>query len=173
MNALELGEKILNNLLGQAVIWSPKIMTALVILFGFYLLSRLLKRIINSNAKRLDVNQEIVAMMSKLSSVMINIFGVITVLGTFGINVSAIVAGLGLTGFAFGFALKDSISNVISGAMLLIYQPFKVKDYIKIGGYEGVVVSIDLRYTEINGEEGRVLIPNKKLFVDPITVIDK
>jgi small-conductance mechanosensitive channel len=86
--------------------------------------------------------------------------------------VSALVAGLGLTGFALGFALKDTISNLLSGVLILLYRPFKIGNRIKISGYEGIVVSIDLRYTELDAEGYKILIPNSKLFTDPITVLD-
>jgi small-conductance mechanosensitive channel len=85
--------------------------------------------------------------------------------------VSALVAGLGLTGFALGFALKDTISNLISGILILLYKPFKIGDRIKISGYEGIVVSIDLRYTELDAEGNKILIPNSKLFTNPIEVL--
>ncbi|MCH8874594.1 mechanosensitive ion channel, partial [candidate division KSB1 bacterium] len=41
----------------------------------------------------------------------------------------------------------------------------------KILGYEGIVISIDLRYTELDSEGNKILIPNSKLFTDPITVL--
>jgi small-conductance mechanosensitive channel len=99
------------------------------------------------------------------------IVGLITALGTMGSNVSALVAGLGLTGFALGFALRDSISNLIAGVLILVYQPFTINSRIKVAGYEGTVVSIDLRYTVIESEGAKVLIPNSKLFTNPITVL--
>ena len=70
-----------------------------------------------------------------------------------------------------GFALKDIISNLLSGVLILLYQPFKIGNTIKVSGYEGDVVSIDLRYTELNSEGNKILIPNSKLFTDPITVL--
>ena len=76
-----------------------------------------------------------------------------------------------MTGFALGFALKDTISNLISGVLILLYHPFEIGNRIKIGGYEGTVVSIDLRYTELEAEGNKILIPNSKLFTDPITVL--
>ena len=82
-----------------------------------------------------------------------------------------LVAGLGLTGFALGFALRDTISNFLSGVLILLYKPFKVGEVINIAGFEGEVVFIDLRYTELKSGENKVLIPNSKLFVDPITVL--
>ena len=57
--------------------------------------------------------------------------GLVTALGTLGVDVSALVAGLGLTGFALGFAVKDTISNILAGVLLLVYRPFSKKDYVE------------------------------------------
>ena len=56
--------------------------------------------------------------------------GVVTGFGTMGINVSALVASLGLTGFAFGFALRDAISNLLAGVLILLYRPFRLGEHI-------------------------------------------
>jgi len=58
-----------------------------------------------------------------------------------------------------------------AGILILLYQPFKIGNTITVSGYAGDVVSIDLRYTELDGEGNRILIPNSKLFTDPITVL--
>jgi small-conductance mechanosensitive channel len=100
------------------------------------------------------------------------VFGVLTALGTIGINISALVAGLGLTGFALGFALKDILSNFVAGILILIYHPYRRSDYISVTGLEGIVVEIDLRYTTLQSEGKRVLIPNSTLFTNAITVVD-
>jgi len=83
---------------------------------------------------------------------------------TLGVNVSALVAGLGLTGFALGYALKDSISNLLAGILILIYRPFGINNKVKVDKNEGTVTHIDLRYTTLENETGKILIPNSKLF---------
>ena len=88
------------------------------------------------------------------------ILGLITALGTLGVNISAIVAGLGLTGFAFGFAFKDMLSNFISGVLIFIYEPFKLGDTIEVEGKTGKVIDINLRYVTIEAEDQKVLVPN-------------
>ena len=77
-----------------------------------------------------------------------------------GVNISAIVAGLGLTGFAFGFAFKDMLSNFISGVLIFIYEPFKLGDTIEVEGKTGKVIDINLRYVTIESEDQKVLVPN-------------
>ena len=99
------------------------------------------------------------------------IMGFITALGTVGINVSAIVAGLGLTGFAFGFAFKDMLSNFISGILIFIYEPFKLGDSIEVEGKLGEVIDINLRYVTIESEDRKILIPNSISVSKVIAVI--
>ncbi len=151
----------------------PEILSSLVIFLAFFILSKILKKITSSAAKRLKVNSNLIRLLAKTVSVTIIIFGLVTALGTVGINITAIVASLGLTGFALGFALKDTISNILSGVLILMYKPFELDHYIKITGFEGLVVTIDLRYTELDFLGDKILIPNSKLFIDPITVVSK
>ncbi|PCI37618.1 MAG: hypothetical protein COB53_05925 [Elusimicrobia bacterium] len=87
-----------------------------------------------------------------------------------GINVGALVTGLGLTGFALGFALKDALSNLLAGAMILIYRPFQHGDRIKVKTFEGKVVEIDLRYTTLKGDAAQYLVPNSLMLSNPITI---
>ncbi|RKX74536.1 MAG: mechanosensitive ion channel [Spirochaetes bacterium] len=151
----------------------PEILISLVIFLAFVILSKILKKITSSAAKRLKVNNNLIRLLAKTVSVTVIIFGLVTALGTVGINITAIVASLGLTGFALGFALKDTISNILSGVLILMYKPFELDHYIKITGFEGLVVNIDLRYTELDFLGDKILIPNSKLFINPITVVSK
>ena len=149
----------------------PRVIGVTVIFIVFFILIKIIKRIITSAAERLKFDRDLTALLVRASYVTLTIIGFVTAFGTLGINVSALVAGLGLTGFAIGFALKDAISNLLSGVLILLYRLFKIGNRIKISGYEGIVVSIDLRYTQLDSEGSKVLIPNSKLFTDPVTVL--
>jgi small-conductance mechanosensitive channel len=155
----------------EATLWVPRVTGFVIILFVFFILAKIIKRIITKAAERLKFDGNLTSLLARTSSITLLIFGFVTALGTLGVNVSALVAGLGLTGFALGFALKDTISNLLSGVLILLYRPFEIGNRIKISGYEGIVISIDLRYTELDSEGNKVLIPNSKLFTDPITVL--
>jgi len=164
-------ENLVQYLLDEATLWLPRVIGVVVIFVIFFILAKILKRIITSTAERLKLDGNLTSLLARISNITLIIFGFVTALGTLGINVSALVAGLGLTGFALGFALKDTISNLLSGILILLYRPFEIGNRIKISGYEGIVISIDLRYTELDSEGNKVLIPNSKLFTDPITVL--
>ncbi len=164
-------ENLVQYLLDEAILWMPRIIGVVVILVAFFILAKIVKRIIFNAAERLKLDSNLTSLLARTSNITLMIFGFITALGTLGINVSALVAGLGLTGFALGYAMKDTISNLLSGVLILLYRPFETGDRIKVSGYEGIVISIDLRYTELDSEGNKVLIPNSKLFTDPITVL--
>ena len=162
---------LIETLLENSTLWAPKIVAGVLVFTVFYVIAKITKRLIINAAKKLKFDNNLTSLFARTSSITLIVFGVVTVLGTLGVNVSALVAGLGLTGFALGFALKDTISNLLSGVLILLYRPFEIGDQIKISGFQGVVVSIDLRYTELNSDGNKVLIPNSKLFTDPITVL--
>ena len=164
-------ENLIQYLFDEATLWMPRVVGVVVILVIFFILTKIVKRLIISAAERLKLDSNLTSLLARTSKITLIIFGFVTALGTLGINVSALVAGLGLTGFALGFAMKDTISNLLSGVLILLYRPFELGNRIKVSGYEGIVTSIDLRYTVLDTEGNKVLIPNSKLFTDPITVL--
>ena len=164
-------ENLVQYLRDESTLWGPRVIGVVVIFVVFFILAKVIKRTITRAADRLKFDGNLTSLLARTSSIALMIFGFVTALGTLGVNVSALVAGLGLTGFALGFAMKDTISNLLSGVLILLYRPFEVGNRIKISGYEGIVISIDIRYTELDSEENKVLIPNSKLFTDPITVL--
>lgn len=153
------------------VVWGPRVGGSLLVVALALLLSHLVRRLIINAVHRFGIDSHLGVLFARSSRVLILTLGAITALGTLGVDVSALVAGLGLTGFALGFALKDTIANLLSGVLILLYRPFAIGDSIQIAGFEGEVELIDLRYTELRGPAGRILIPNSKLFTDPITVM--
>lgn len=151
--------------------WGPRVLVAALIFLAFWLFARFSDRAIERIVGFTRLNVLVVSLLSRAARFSFMFIGVVTALGTLGVNVSALVAGLGLTGFALGFALRDTISNVLAGVLLLIYRPFGINDRINVTSQEGIVVSIDLRYTTLDSDAARVLIPNSVLFTNPIIVV--
>lgn len=96
------------------------------------------------------------------------ILGLVTGLNTMGVKTAPIIAGLGLSGFALGFALKDIIGNLLAGVLILIYRPFKEGDYLQVSGCEGRVTEINMRYTVLSKGETTHMIPNGVVFSNPL-----
>ena len=154
----------------QAVVWAPTVGVALGLLVLFSLLARIAHFTVVRLVRRRRAHVALGELLASVAHLSLNALGIITALGTLGVNITGIVAGLGLTGFALGFALKDSISNLLAGVMILLYRPFEVGDRIDVSGLSGIVVHVDLRYTELDGERERILVPNSKMLTDPIRV---
>jgi small-conductance mechanosensitive channel len=146
-------------------IYCPKIIIGLLIIFCAWFIAVIVSLAIKKFSCKLNQSKrQITALLATTSKTIIIIIGVITGLGTIGIDISALIASLGLTGFALGFALKDAVSNLLSGILLLLYQPFTYGDLINVAGCEGTVAEINLRYTVIQNEKDIILIPNSSLF---------
>ena len=94
----------------------------------------------------------------------------VIVLGKLGVDIGPIVAGLGVTGFILGFAFQESLGNLASGLMIAINEPFKIGDYVVVGGLEGSVRKVDMMATVLaTPDNKKIVIPNKSAWGGPIT----
>ena len=161
-----------NQFLENIYSYAPNIISSIIILFIFLIISKVVKRAIERIFNSKKSNNAISKVLSNIVKNIIVIVGVITALGTLGVNVSAIVAGLGLTGFAFGFAFKDMLSNFISGVIIFIYEPFKLGDSVEIEKKVGRVIDINLRYVTLETDTENILVPNS-ICVSKVVVVNK
>ena len=151
---------IIEELVSKVLMKAPSIILAFGIFILFWIGGTIFKMIVRRIMDEKSSHANISQVLSSIVKNLMLIVGLITALGTLGVNISAIVAGLGLTGFAFGFAFKDMLSNFISGVLIFIYEPFKLGDTIEVEGKTGKVININLRYVTIEAENQKVLIPN-------------
>jgi small conductance mechanosensitive channel len=162
---------ISNELIRDATVFSSKLGASILIFGAFWLGSLLLKKIICAVGRGTEPGrQDMLNLVGQIAKGGLLTFGTVTALGTAGVNVSALVAGLGLTGFALGFAFRDALSNVLAGFLIMIYRPFRRGDRIAVVGCEGTVTQIDLRYTTLAGDQVQFLIPNSTLFTNTISL---
>jgi len=161
----------LESLMQTLVTALPGVFGGLAVMAGFWVAARLLRTMVRRLAHRLDPDRASLAGLAADTGYWaLLVFGFISGFGTMGVNVAGLVAGLGLTGFALGFALRDAVSNLLAGVLILIFRPFHVGSDIKVAGYSGTVLAIDLRYTTLAGDGDHVLVPNKTMYSSPITV---
>ena len=151
---------IIEEILSTISMKAPTLLLAIGIFIMFWVGGIIFKVIVQRIMNEKSLHANISRVLASIIKNIMLILGLITALGTLGVNISAIVAGLGLTGFAFGFAFKDMLSNFISGALIFIYEPFKLGDTIEVEGKTGKVIDINLRYVTIEAEDQKVLVPN-------------
>ena len=146
----------------------PNLITALLIfIVSLYLariLSNTLRRVLNKRRAPAGVTH----ILAQLTLWSIIVVGTITALQRF-FNVTAFLTGLGILGFTVGFALQDIMKNFAAGIILLLQQPFHVGESIGVKGFDGTIMEIDLRSTEMRATDGRVIIlPNADILANPI-----
>jgi small-conductance mechanosensitive channel len=158
----------------RIAVLTPKLILALLILLICCAAGLIISGIIRHIAKRVNEGrQDILNLLARIIRIIMIVLGFVSALGTLGMNVMPIVTGLGLTGFALGFAFKDILSNTLAGVMIILYRPFSRGDVIAVAGYQGTVIRIDLRYTTIDTDSKYFLIPNTVLLTNAITIFDR
>jgi small conductance mechanosensitive channel len=94
----------------------------------------------------------------------------IAVLGIFGIQATSLVAILGAATLAIGLALQGTLSDLAAGVMLIVFRPYKVGQYVDIGGTAGTVQNLDLFVTElVTPDNVQIIMPNGQAWGSIIT----
>ena len=164
--------KELQKLTEQVVNFTPRTVVSLLVFLAFWFIGIIIKKIIwRIGGVLAPGKKEVFNLMGQSVKGILIVWGAVMALSRMGVNVTALVAGLGLTGFALGFALRDVLSNVLAGVLIMIYRPFERNDRIIVTNFEGLVTDIDLRYTTLQGESKKILIPNSTLFTNAISVL--
>ncbi len=102
------------------------------------------------------------------------VFGVLLVAQSFGADVKAFLAGLGIGGLAFALAAQDTIANLFGSVVVAIDQPFRIGETVKIGTSQGVVEDIGLRSTKIRlADKSLVIIPNRTVANEAIVNLSR
>lgn len=110
-------------------------------------------------------DDQLVPFLKEGVKVIISIFALFFILGSvFDLNITSLIAGLGIGGLAIALAAKESIENLLGSFTIFLDKPFVVGDLIRIGNIEGNVEKIGFRSTRIRTlEKSFVTVPNKKL----------
>ena len=139
----------------------------------FYFGSRFGANVARKVAARTGMARNLVELLVRVGSFLVIAFGVLfaAVIVFPSFQLGDLVAGLGLSSVAIGFAFKDILQNFIAGLFLLWRQPFKVGDEIVASGYSGRVEEITARSTRIHTYDGeRAVIPNADVYTQAVLV---
>lgn len=164
----------LQTLIVNFLTFLPSLVVAIVLLGAAMYIAGVVSRALRKTLTARGASLHITQLLSQFVRWTILILGLVTALQQVNFDITGLVAGLGIAGFALGFALQDIAANFISGVILLVQQPFHPGDLIETNGYLGHVKAIDLRATLIQTQAGEdVLIPNGKVLSNSLTNYDK
>lgn len=147
-----------------------------LILVATFLINRFLKAFIERAVKK-QIKDKVQEAERKKAETLISIFegtfkfiiwivALLMILPEFGVNITPILAGVGLMGLAVGMAARGIISDFIAGLFLLLENQYNIGDKVKIAGIEGEVKEITLRRTILKDGEGVFhSIPNSQIKV--------
>ncbi|MFC1526461.1 mechanosensitive ion channel family protein [Candidatus Latescibacterota bacterium] len=142
----------------------PNVVAAVALAVGFWLVAVVAGRLMLASLRRGQASEGPGSILVKLVRAGIFVVGALTIIDQLGIDVTSMVAGLGVAGLALSFAAQDTVANFISGITLAIDRPFKVGDWVAIGDLNATVTEMRLRTTVLTTfDNENLVLPNKAL----------
>lgn len=156
----------------------PKLVLAgIILVIGFIIIkiiNMIIRRIFDKLfdekiASKTKLDKSLQQFLQNSISVLLWIILIIIILASMGVNVSAMIASLGIAGFIVGFALQDTLANLAAGIFILFHKPFKLGDWINVNGIVGGVETIGIAACVLNSPDNtRITIPNSAIWGNPI-----
>ena len=119
-----------------------------------------------SRSRNQALSERGLILLERIARIVLIFIGAVVLLNHFGVNMLAIIAALGLGGFAIGLAAKDTIANIISGMVIMLDHPFTIGERIDVPDLEtwGDVTEIGIRTTKVITRDNRqVVVPNSAI----------
>lgn len=149
--------------------WGLKLLAAVVIFVAGRWLARRLGTGLDRVLGRAGVDATLGGFLRNIAYAVMLVLVIVTALTALGVPTTSMFAILGAAGLAVGLALKDSLSNIASGVMLIVLRPFRAGDHVIAAGQEGVVLEIRVFQTRLRALDHRVIIlPNSQVTTAPI-----
>ncbi len=148
----------------------PNLLSALLILLVAFLVTKLLPKPVNSLMKRTRLDQVAVKYLHRANKIVVWALAIVMAMDKLGFPVGSLLAVLAAVGAAVALAIKDNLSNLASGLVLLFTKPFKAGDFIEVDGSSGTIREIELMHTYLDTVGNtRLAIPNTKMMTATIT----
>ena len=145
------------------------LLVLLTLIVAFYVNKYVHRSIKKANENSNKIDETLVPIMKTASSVTLFLIATLIIFDIFGINTASLLTLMGAAGLAVGLALKDTLSNIASGIVLLILRPFRVGHYIEVGSIGGTVKEISLFTTIIHTADGiYISAPNSSMWGSPL-----
>lgn len=152
-----------------AIGFVPRLIVAMFLLFFFWLIYRLVRKVVIGGMKAAGVDESIRDMLAMLLKWAIVGFGLIIAGNQVGIQIAALLTGVSIIGLAVGFAAQESLANFIAGILIFWDKPFKVGDWIEIEDHLGQVKRVTFRSTRLQDLDGDVVVlPNVKMLSEKL-----
>lgn len=151
-----------------------RIVGAIVIFIIGKWIAKKLSSLIGRLMDKGEVDKTLSSFLVSIIDILLMVVVVLAAIKNLGIDTTSFIAILGAAGLAVGLALQGTLGNIGSGVILILFRPFRVGDFITVGGESGTVKSITLFNTELLTADNKViLIPNSSVASGNITNFSK
>lgn len=159
-------EQTVQTILDFIAMYGLQVLAAIVILIvGFWFASFSKQKCHDLLMKSPNVDEMLAGFLSMLVKYIVVAVTVLAVLNKFGVETTSLIAVLGAAGLAIGLALQGTLSNVAAGVMILFLRPFKVGQFVDVGGIAGTVKGVSLFTTELATTDNvQILLPNSQVW---------
>lgn len=142
----------------------PKLVSALAIIVVGVLVARFVGGLLQRWLNKRDLEPPVRMLITRVVKLVIVALFTVVGLGTCGVNIAPLVAGIGVAGVGVGLAMQGVLGNLVAGLVIIFTKPFRVGEYIEIIGVHGQVSMIELFSTIlIHPDQSRVIVPNRKI----------
>ncbi len=157
----------MENLLDFIVSLKLLILPIIYIIIGiiaYEIIKRIIKKVTLNGQKKFQRKQQkqrietLISLVLNIIKYIIVVIVIVGILGTFGVNITSIVAGLGVTTAIIGLAFQDLAKDIIAGFSIITEAQYEVGDTIEVDGFMGEVVFLGLKTTRIRDYKGATKI---------------
>lgn len=138
----------------------------LIIFVAIIVIASLLTKFVRKSFKKLQSTKRISSIFGTLMRKTINsiiwVIAVIFLLQDLGVNLTPVIAGLGVSGVVLGLALQETIASFFCGFIIAVKRPFEIGDYVSIGGTEGTVRTMDIMGISLNSGDNKLITMSNK-----------
>jgi len=155
---------ILNKMYEYLATYWLQVVGAIVIFVVGRWVAKLVSKVVAKVMTKAKVDVTLVNFVQDLCYVALLAFVVIAALEKLGVDTASFAVVIGAAGLAIGFALQGSLGNFAAGVILIIFKPFKVGDFVELGGRMGTVKEIQIFNTILSSPDNvRVIVPNSQV----------
>ncbi|WP_159682121.1 mechanosensitive ion channel domain-containing protein [Luteimonas sp. 9C] len=152
------------------MLWAPTLLKAAAVLLIGLWLARRLTNLVPKALGRFGLDPMLGDFTRNVVYIASVVIIVVVALGTLGVQTAPLLAVIGTAGLAIGLALKDSLSNIAAGVMLVTLRPFRVGDVVNVAGQTGTVREVRIFQSVLEGPDKQLFtIPNNLITADVIT----
>jgi small conductance mechanosensitive channel len=148
-----------------AIPWGIKIIAAIAIFVIGRIIAKFFVSTIKKVMTRAKLEETLRDFLGSIIQAILMVVIIIAALEQLGVDTTSVLAIFAAAGLAIGLAFKDSLSNFAAGIMLILFQPFKVGDFVEAAGISGTVEQIRIFNTVLrSGDNREITVPNSHIY---------